>query len=139
MARGSSKVTIAAEGRDMGKVFLITEMPASQGEWWAIRTILALIKGGAELPEGFEKLGMAGMAQLGFKSLANLEPSIAAPLLQEMLDCVKIVPDPKNPSVIRMLIEEDIEEITTRFTLRFEVFKLHAGFLKAAVNLVSAT
>ena len=38
---------------------------------------------------------------------------------------------------IEKLTKEDIEEITTRITLRAEVWKLHTGFLKAVVHSIS--
>ena len=47
------------------------------------------------------------------------------------------MPDPSKPHVVRNLIEEDIEEITTRLKLRGEVWKLHTGFLKAVAPSIS--
>lgn len=134
--RKTAQYTVDDEGRDKGKVFLITEMSAAQGEAWACRALLALMGSNTQLPDGFESLGMAGLAELGFKMLANLRWDIAEPLLAEMMACLKIIPDPKKLSVVRDLLEttgngEDIEEISTRFKLKAEVFKLHTGFLKA--------
>ena len=41
----------AAEGnRDAGKRFLIVEMPATKAEKWAMRAILALMRGNVDLP-----------------------------------------------------------------------------------------
>ena len=51
MARKTKRVTITAEGRDKGKTFLITELPADQAERWAIRALLALIQSGAVISE----------------------------------------------------------------------------------------
>ena len=130
--RSTTNFTVTDEGRDKGKTFLLTELSASKAEAWAMRAILALMAGGVELPEGFERLGMAGMAEVGIKALAGLKWEVAEPLLAEMWECVRIMPDPARPNVIRNLIEEDIEEITTRIKLRAEVWKLHTGFLKAA-------
>ena len=84
------------------------------------------------MPEGFEHMGMAGMAQLGIKALAGLKWEVAEPLLKEMWTCVQIMPDPSKPHVLRNLIEEDIEDVMTRVKLRAEVWKLHTGFLQAA-------
>lgn len=135
--RGTAKVTISDEGRDKGKVFIITEMPASQSESWALRAILALMAGGVDLPEGFERMGMAGMAELGIKALAGLRWEVAEPLLAEMWQCVTIQPNPDDPRIVRDLIEQDVEELATRIKLRAEVWNLHAGFLKAVGGLVS--
>lgn len=127
-------VTITDQNRDKGKAFQITEMPASQGEAWATRAILALIAGGVELPEGFENLGMAGIAEIGLKALAGLKYDVAEPLLAEMMGCVQSIPDPAKPHIVRPIIEEDIEEITTRIKLRAEVWKLHTDFLQAVAQ-----
>ncbi len=138
MARKTTNYTVSADGRDKGKVFVITEMPASRGESWAMRAILALIENGANLPEGFERMGMAGLAEIGIKALSGLRWEQAEPLLSEMLSCVQIMPDPARPHVVRNLIEEDIEEIGTRITLRAEIFKLHADFFTSAARSASA-
>jgi flagellar motor component MotA len=131
MARKTANVTIDQEGRDRGKVFVLTELPASKAEAWAYRALLALIAGGVEMPEGFERMGMAGMAEMGIRALSGLKWEVADPLLAEMWECVRIMPDPTKPQIIRALIEEDVEEITTRIKLRAEVWSLHSDFLKA--------
>jgi hypothetical protein len=138
MARKTIDYTVVDEGRDKGKLFLLTEMPASHAESWAMRAILALMAGGVDLPEGFERLGMAGMAELGIKALSRLKWEDAEPLLTEMWQCVQIIPDPGKPQIVRRLIEEDIEEIATRINLRMEIWKLHVDFSKAAAPLNSA-
>lgn len=130
MARKTAKYTVEADGRDKGKVFVLNELPASQGERWAIRAVLALINNGVDLPEGFDRMGMAAMAELGIRAISGLKWDIAEPLLDEMWQCVEIQPDPTKP-LTRKLVEEDIEEISTRITLRMEVFKLHTDFLQA--------
>ena len=132
MARLTLNYKVQDDGRDKGKIFVITELPASHAESWALRAILALIEGGVDVPEGFEHMGMAGMAQLGIKALAGLKWEVAEPLLKEMWNCVQIMPDPSKPHVLRNLIEEDIEDVMTRVKLRTEVWKLHTGFLQAA-------
>lgn len=128
MARNSINYTVTDEGRDKGKTFLLTEMPASRAESWAMRAILALMAGGVEMPEGFENLGMAGMAEMGIRAISGLKWEVAEPLLAEMWSCVQFIPDPSKPHVMRNLIEEDIEEIPTRLKLRMEVWRLHVGF-----------
>lgn len=125
--------TVYDEGRDLGKVFVITEMVPSRAEDWGFRAILSLMAGNVDLPDGFERLGMAGMAEIGLKGLTKLKWEEAKPLLDEMWSCIQIMPDPKKSQIVRNLIEEDIEEVMTRVKLRAEVWKLHTGFLKAAV------
>jgi hypothetical protein len=131
MARAVTNYTVTDDGRDKGKIFVLTEMSASRAESWAMRAILALMGGNVEVPEGFESMGMAGMAEVGLRALGGLRWDIAEPLLAEMWACVQIMPDPSKPHVVRALIEEDIEEIATRLRLRTEVWKLHTGFLRA--------
>ena len=131
MARATVNYKVTDEGRDFGKTFVITEMSASKAESWAYRAILALMANGVELPDGFERMGMAGMAEVGIKALSGLKWEVAEPLLEEMWQCVQFMPDQSKPNIVRNLIEEDIEEIQTRIKLRIEVWKVHAGFLKA--------
>jgi hypothetical protein len=137
MARATLNYKVTDEGRDKDKVFVLTELPASKAESWAMRAILALMAGGVELPEGFDRMGMAGMAEVGIKALSGLKWEVAEPLLAEMWQCVQIMPDPSKTHIIRNLIEEDIEEIATRVKLRAEVWKLHTGFLKAGALSIS--
>ena len=137
MARTVSNYTVTDEGRDNGKVFVLTEMPASRAESWAMRSLLALMAGGVEVPEGFDRMGMAAMAEVGIKALAGLKWEVAEPLLAEMWSCVQIMPDSSKPHIVRNLIEEDIEEIATRIKIRAEVWKLHTGFLKAVAPSIS--
>lgn len=140
MGRRTKVYQVDTEGRDKGKRFLITEMPASQAESWAYRVILALMSTNAEMPENFEQTGMAGLAQLGLRGMAGLPWSVADPLLKEMFQCVEILPDVKQPMFSRPLEpaggdgDYDIEEIATRIALRGEIFKLHVDFSTAAVQ-----
>jgi hypothetical protein len=138
MARKIATYTVSDEGRDKGKVFILTEMPASQAESWAMRALLALMNGNVELPPGFESMGMAGMAEMGIRALAGLSWHVAGPLLDEMWQCVQIQPDPANAKIIRALIEEDIEEIKTRVMIRAEIWKLHTDFLKGVARFAFA-
>lgn len=131
MARATTNYTVSDDGRDRGKTFVLTEMPASKAESWAMRALLALMSGDVELPDGFERMGMAGMAEVGIRALSGLTWEVAEPLLDEMMACVQFMPDPSKPHVVRALFEEDIEEVSTRIKLRAEVWKLHTGFLKA--------
>lgn len=137
MARKTANYTVQDEGRDHGKLFLITEMSATRAEAWATRVLLALLTSNPNLPDNFEELGMAGLAELGMRSLGALRWEVAEPLLAEMLECVQIIPDPSKPHVVRLLIEDDIEEVLTRLKLRMEVWGLHMDFLRAVVPSIS--
>jgi hypothetical protein len=126
--------TVKDEGRDKGKVFLITEMSSTQGEEWAMRAMLALMQSNVEIPDGALELGMAALAQMGLKALSGIKWELAKPLMQELMDCVQYIPDPKKTHVSRPLVEDDIEEILTRPKLKWEVMSLHVDFSQA-VNL----
>lgn len=143
MPRHTTVWKVEAEGRDKGKHFLITEMSSSKGEKWAYRALLAIINANVKLPSGFESLGMAGLAQVGIQGLTGLPWHLAEPLLQELQDCVKIIPDYPKFNIPRDLDDGDgepksgdgdIEEVQTRFQLRVEVFKLHVDFSTAAIQ-----
>lgn len=138
MARRTAEVTIDDPGdpakskpasRDHGKVYVLTEMAAADADRWAQRVFFEMIKGGVDLPDGVASTGMAGIAAVGLRGLAGIDSEKAIKLLDEMLACVKIRPDPSNPAVVRPLMAaEDTEEVKTRLLLRMEVFKLHTGF-----------
>ena len=134
MARRELDITITDEGRDKGKTFRITEMSASQAERWAVRAFLALARSGVELPEEAHGAGMAGIAALGLQALSRVQFSEAEALMAEMFSCVMFVPKHAAGAELmpRRLIEEDIEEVTTRAKLRVEVLQLHTGFSLAA-------
>jgi hypothetical protein len=139
MGRKTATYSVTEKNRDEGKTFLITEMSAAQGESWAMRTLMALMSSNVDIPPNYQKLGMAALATMGFKALSGLKWETAEPLLQEMMDCVKFIPDARKPSLIRPLLEShdpdnaDIEEVSTRVNLRLEVWKLHTDFLLAVL------
>lgn len=126
--RKTDIVTISGENRDSGKTFLLTEMPASQAERWATRAMLSMGRAGIEMPADLENTGMAGIATVGIRALVTMDFTDAEALLDEMMDCIQIVPDPAKPQVTRALVESDIEEVQTRLRLRGGVIALHLGF-----------
>ena len=137
MARKISTYTVGDKGRDLGKTFLLTEMPSAQAEKWAMRAVLAMIKEGIELPEGFESAGMAGLATLGISFVGKLPFDTAELLMDEMFQCIQIMPNPNDRNVVRQLIADDIEEVATRVKLRLSIWKLHVDFSKAAAPSTS--
>lgn len=116
---------IAEAGRDKGKQFLITEMSATQAENWAIKAILAVGNAGIEIPENLAAQGMAGLLAVGYMNLLKIPFEAAKPLLDEMMGCVQIIP---SQNVKRSLIEDDIEEVSTRLALRKAIWNLHMDF-----------
>lgn len=132
MGRKTKEITITDEAsRDNGRKYLITEMPASQCEKWALRVLSTLVKGGfdpslvGDAGGDMEKLVRAGLETvLGKIDFYDMEP-----LLDEMMACVQAV---STAGIARKLVEEDIEEIKTRLALRREVFALHVDFFENA-------
>jgi hypothetical protein len=120
-------------GRDAGKQFQLTEMPADAAEWWAIRAGRALAIAGVALPEDWENAGMAQIAILGMAAIANLPEITLKALLDEMFLCVRFKPaNAKIPP--QELIDGDgcqIEEVKTRWQLRQALYYLHTGFSPA--------
>ena len=137
MARKTLLFTLNEEGRDKGKIFVLTEMPAAQAEKWGLRAILALAGSGVSIPDEVKDMGMVGIATLGFQALGGAKWELVEPLLDEMMSCVSIQPDPARPDIVRGLIPDDIEEPKTFVRLRREVFELHTGFFALAAALRS--
>ena len=137
MARRERKYTVTSEGRDKGKVFLLTEMGAVQSEKWAARALLALLKSGVELPEDVAQAGLAGVAAVGIKAFGSIAWADAEPLLDEMMQCVQVIPSSNVPRAF--FADMDIEEVTTLLSLRKELLELHLGFSLAALSLTSRT
>ena len=125
---------VAETGRDLGKQFLITEMPASQAENWAIQVILAVGNAGIEIPEGLASQGMSGLMAIGYMNLLKIPFDAAKPLLDEMMNCVQIIP---SANIKRKLVEEDIEEVGTRLQLRKATWNLHMDFFLNESKLTS--
>lgn len=129
MARKVKDFVVESEGRDIGKVFRITEMPALRAEKWAIRALQALAREGVELPENYNDVPMARFAEWGLNALARAPWELVEPLMDEMMTCVELVPDPGQPKVTRAIMPDiDIEEPLTFAILRREVLSLHVGF-----------
>jgi hypothetical protein len=127
--RKTKDITIEAEGRDNGKVFKITEMPSEKAEKFAARALLALLRSGMQIPDEVAGAGLRGLAAVGVTAFSrvDLDWSTIEPLLDEMMTCVLIYP-PTAGLPPRKPISDDIEEISTRITLRREVLELHLGF-----------
>ncbi len=125
-------------GRDAGKTFEITEAPATAAEKWAWRLIIALKGTTGEIPEGIAHLGYVAIAIRGFNAFlaSDVDYAKLEPLLDEMMDCVRIVRDPSSidkatgdPVATSLMSDgSDIEEIRTLGWLRSEVLRIHTGF-----------
>lgn len=120
-------------GRDLGKVFHLTEMPAAQAQKWSWRALGAMARAGMEVPQHIINLGMPGVLAMGLKAILGAEWRDAEPLLDELMACVRRVED--NVQNGRELVDSDIEEPITISLLQSEVIELHTGFSVAAYLL----
>lgn len=124
------------KNRDHGKCFFITEKSCDASEDWALRVFLALIANNVSVPDNYADLGMAGLAEMGFKAFSQLNIEQIRPLLAEMMECVQIIPDPKVMQKMRPLVSDDIEEVSTKVKLRAATFGLHVDFSMADVRSI---
>jgi hypothetical protein len=122
------EITIPTEGRDRGKVFQLKEADAIKADKWAMRAFLALNRAGVEIPDEIAKMGIVGILAVGVHKLRGIAWEDLEPLVDEMMACVKIIPTPSSPNVVRNLVADDIEEISTLALLRREILRLHLDF-----------
>ncbi|HCM64684.1 MAG: hypothetical protein RR510_15315 [Morganella sp. (in: enterobacteria)] len=123
----NNKVITIEKGRDAGKMFVVTEMPVTKADNWAMRAMFALANAGIDIGEVSPAMGMMGIGQVAIKALANIRADVGIPLLNELLDCAQIIPSGGNARQIEM--DSDIQDITTLLLLRKEALVIHIGFL----------
>lgn len=114
------------EGRDAGKVFKITEMPAFQADRWATRALLQI---GKSQKGGIMALGSMEMSEI-INSFSELDYDKAEPLLQELLECCAFVKDGTSITLTKDMVDSIVEDWTTLFKLRMEALQLNVGFLE---------
>lgn len=127
-----------AQNRDNGKTFHLTEWPAGRAERWGFRLLCAFSRSKGQIPLEVRGLGMEGIAILGLNAFlgGDVDPDEIGPLMDELLDCVQMIRDPKHPEVMTKIVsDDDIEEIATRLWLRSEVVALHTNFSPAEALL----
>jgi hypothetical protein len=141
MPRRETIYTVTDEGRDKGKRFHLTEMPAKKAEAWAIKLLMAMARHGVPISDAQRDAGLASLAEFGPQALLTIPWEDAEPLLADMMSCVEYYVDPKQPIYHRPLTpdEDEIDEVATRVALRYEVFKLHTDFSQAAGPSTSDT
>jgi hypothetical protein len=135
--RKTESVTIAADNRDHGKTFIVTEMPAWQALQWCAKALLALSQSGADIkPGALVKASQGGaetLATLGLEIFTLVPAPVALPLMTEIRACVSFqAPDGITFTGIKDGPMCQIEEISTWFVLLKAAFILHLGFLPAA-------
>lgn len=129
MPRKTTRLTIAEEGRDKGKSFVLNELPADQAERWFIRALFAIAKSDADVTPEVIAGGAASFAAWGLPALLQADYRDVEPLLAEMWQCVQYQHAPNIPlQDITEGVNSQVEEVSTRFALRVAVMQLHLGF-----------
>jgi hypothetical protein len=130
MARKELRHTITSEGRDKGKVFILTEMPSDQGERIANRMIFALLNTGAAIPEEALGAGWAALAAVGVQAIGMLRYDTVQSILEEAWAfSVRYQHSPQLlPQEIIPGVNSPIEEVRTRYEIHLALWKLHTGF-----------
>lgn len=130
MPRKVERLIIASEGRDKGKNFILTEMPADQGERLANRIVFALLNTGAAIPDEAIGAGWAALAALGLQAIGLLKAETVQAILDEAWTAsVMYEHSPKIPlQLITSGVNSQIEEVKTRYEIHLALWKLHTGF-----------
>lgn len=127
--RKTTTVTIK-DGRDKGKTFKITEWPCIQTEHWILRAVFGLGKNGVELPPELLSLGAAPIAYAIATQAIKLPSRLGIRLADELMQGVQRV----EASLDRSLVDNDIEDVSTRLQLKAEVLRLTFGFFAPAAS-----
>jgi hypothetical protein len=118
-----TEITIE-QGRDAGKKFKITEMPATKMDRWTVKAMCALGKSeGASLVK-FASMDMGEV----FKAFLNSDPEQTQPLLDELLACCSYQKDGTSIQLKGNIVDSIVEDFQTLFKLRMETLKLCLGF-----------
>lgn len=131
MARKEIEIKIE-DGRDAGKTFKITEMPAVQMDKWVTRALLLLGKSG----KGIGALTNMSVEEI-LESLSDCNYESTEKLLEELLACCSFLKDGVRVPMKGDMIDSVIEEWTTIFRLRIESLKVNLGFLEQDVESTS--
>lgn len=140
--RNTKTIEIESEGRDKGKTFLVTEMPASKLERWSARALVAVLGGNvpADIQMAAKVSSAAAFASVLNKVLSGLQWDALEPLYSEMLDCIAYVPDPSKKATVQLKVsnvDNFIEEVPTLLKLRLAVLEVNFGFFDFVPGLFS--
>ncbi|MGV7078493.1 hypothetical protein ACWA5Z_06765 [Testudinibacter sp. P80/BLE/0925] len=133
MTLKTKKITIE-KGRDKGVTFLLTEMPVVKADKWAMKALLAMASSGITVPNPRE--GMLGISRVAFSALKGMPEDKTVALLDELLECVQIVPEGGSARSLDLSLN-DVKDFSTLWLLRKEVFMLHIDFLRDVLTQIS--
>ena len=138
MARKTLEITIDDDNRDKGKTFYLEEMAIDAAEYWATRVLAVIDKNNIQIPDEARSGGMAAIASIGVQMLVKADIKETYPLMDELMACVTVRPDPSHPQLVRKLASGDIEEVGTKMRLKFALLGLHLGFSNAVAPSISS-
>lgn len=133
MALKEKRITIE-KGRDAGTTFLIREMPIAKADKWAMRALMAMAGAGIAIPNVTD--GMMGIARVALGALQSIPEDKAISLMDELLECVQIIPEGGHPRQLDLSIN-DVQDFTSLWLLRKEALMLHIDFLQSALTPIS--
>ena len=122
--RKETEITIE-EGRDKGKEFKITEMPATQADRWVTKTLCLFGHSGQSF-NVLAKMPLSGILD----AFSKVDYEKAEPLLNELLACASFKKDGIFVAMKGSMVDSVVEDWTTIFRLRIEALKLVVGFLE---------
>jgi len=139
--RRTKEVTITEEGRDKGKTFLLTEMPAEEGELWATLAMDLLQRAGFIISKETKEAGMSGLAVTAQPFTFATGRALQDPALDTMWRYVQYQPKKADAPPQKLFEGDDcqIEEWTTRLKLRVEFVQLHTGFFSRGARSTSGS
>jgi hypothetical protein len=132
----TKEVTITAEGRDKGRKYLLTEMPALKAERWARHAIMAMNRKDLDIASEVAALGMWGFVLGGLQALAGGDVAAVDNLMDEMIPQIQIIEEHTTRPIKG---DNDVWEILTWKTLRQELIELHISFTFAELASKLAT
>lgn len=130
----TEKIITIEEGRDMGKTFVVTEMPASKLEKWSARALLALFNGHvpatvAEQARGSNATALAGVVMSGLNGVSWEQ---VEPLYDELLTYAHRIPDTARPAdripLNKNNVDAHIQDMGTLLRLRAAVLEVCFDF-----------
>ena len=145
------EVTVTLQDGERNLTFRIRQMSAWKLERWMFRAAIQISKASGDSVAGLsvedaqkalKKLTKNQSADSGAQKIVNiiggLDYGEAEPLLDELLACCKLIPDPSHPmmemDITEQTAEGQIENPLTLIRLRVEAAKLNFSFFGGALK-----
>lgn len=141
--RKSKEITL--NDRGVSKTFRITEMAATEFEWWLISAGRILVSCGLANVEVGDITSSADVQEAvarflvkdGLSSLAHINLTDVKPLYDALLKCCELKSGGYYAPLDPQTVDGQIEDFRSLFILRKEALMLHLDFLLTAENLKS--